>query len=497
MRGAAAVLLVAALLAGCFQQSPDPDLHAEARDEVRAAVRPVLVRDHDAERGHFDASLHQAAVNMELVGYSNGVDDSGDPDRIPAKGAFNEIALHGNLAFLSRTSSDGSFGGFSIVDIADPSAPKVVGQYRAQGGADVEVTDDGQFAFVATQRNTHDQMVGSVQSTQDPGSAAPRGIDVVRVSDPAKPVRDSFVPLPVNGPHTVTYVNHPVTQDEYLVVCTYDLVTDPVTRAILSSNPATQRLLVYLIVRNPAAGAVPVPAIGLVQVAQYQLAPEEPGQMAFPHDATVMYDAASGKAVLAVAYWDLGVRLLDFTQPPSPGAPSPPTLPELGSATDFSPSAYNAIHLAKAFPETLEDATGAQLQVTVAEPEIITSPEETGQLTFLDTTDPAAPRRLSHWTLPPQDPPIGVTGLDFSPHNFDTFDGKVAVAHYHAGLWIVDVSTPENLAEPKEVGFYMTAKPRKDSPVLQPDAWSVRARDGLLYVTDEASGLYILRYTGP
>ncbi|MFO1533833.1 MAG: LVIVD repeat-containing protein, partial [Thermoplasmatota archaeon] len=491
MRRLLAMALVLLFAAGCMQGADRQGAFEEAQRAVDDAARHVLALDHDEADGHRDAALHQGSFNMQLVGYSNGIDGSGDPNRIPRRGAFNEIALRDHYAYLSRTSDDGSFGGFSVVDVADPAHPQVVGDFRAQGGSDVEVSDDGALAFLSTQRNTPDQTLGALKQTQDPATGLGRGVYIVSLADPAHPALDNFVPLPYNGPHTLTYYHHP-DGDEYLFVCTYDLVTDPGTGAITAAAPATQRLLVYLLQRNPAPGAVPgLPGAALLPVAQYQKVPPASARLVFPHDTSVTTNAA-GQVVVDVAYWDLGVRLLDFTHPPGPSADIAlaPPLPEIGSFTDFAPSAFNNIHFAKSFAEPML-LNGTVRQVTVAEPEIITADHETGQLTFLDTTDATQPTKVSWWTLPAQEPPLGVTDLDFSPHNFDTWDGKVAVAHYHAGVWVVDLSTPEDLVHPREVGFYMTAKARADSPALQPDAWSVKQKDGLLYASDEASGLYI------
>jgi hypothetical protein len=485
-----AVVGVALLVAGCLASMDSPTRFDDARRAVEQAAKTVLVMDHDMDRGHHRAVHHKAAVNLELVGYSNGVDDSGDPNRIPGRGSYNEIALHGPYAYLSRSSPDGSFAGFSVVDVSDPTRPRFVGQFAGQGGNDVEVNAAGDLVFFATQRNTVDQVVAGIH--REP-LAGPRGIHVVDVTDPARPRLDGFHPVPYNGPHTLTYYNHP-NGNEYLIACTYDLITDP-SGAIVGAAPLTQRLIVYLIAPNP--GVPGLPRVALLPVAQFQL-PAAGDGMYFPHDTAVQLHEASGRILITVAYWDHGVRLLDFTEPPAPGPESGlPRLVELGRFTDFGPSAFDAIHYAKAFDAPLRTLEGDLVHVTVAEPEIINAEGETGQITFLDTTDPAAPRKLSWWTLPPQDPALGVTNIDFSPHNFDTWDGKVALAHYHAGVWVIDVSTPQNLANPVSVAFYMPAIVRADSPAMQPDAWSVRVRDGLLFVSDSATGLHILRYTGP
>ncbi|MEA3204038.1 MAG: hypothetical protein QOI63_1718 [Thermoplasmata archaeon] len=491
-----ALLLLA--LAGCFQAAPHAD-YAKVQAAVEAAAAPALALAHDDPDGHYKAELHQGAYNLERVGYSNGIDASGDPNHIPATAFWNEVAVTPTHAYLSAESTDGSYGGFSILDITDKASPRVLSHFDAQSGFDVEVNQDETLAFLATQRNMPDQVARGA-ATGDPNAALPRGIYVVDIADKRAPTLDSFVPLPVNGPHTLTYVHHPLNGNDYLLVCTYDLQRDPVTNAITGVVPATQRLVVYLVRANPTSAVLPQvavgPRIGLVPVAQFQILDAGAPGLIFPHDTRVAADPLDPtKVYVTLAYWDAGVRILDFTDPPQPDPTKldpaqSPALREVGSFTEFSPSAYNNIHLAKR-------VLLAGKPVTIAEPEIISAPEETGQITFLDTSDVARPSKLSWWTLPAQDPPLGVRDLDFSPHNFDVWDGKVALAHYHAGVWVVDVHDAANLAAPKTVGFYMPSIPRDGSPVMQPDVWGVVARDGYLFVSDEATGLHILRYTGP
>jgi len=271
--GAVAVLF----LAGCFSSVPATD-YGKVQSDLEAAAAKVLVLSHDSPDGHRDASLHHGAFNLQLVGYSNGIDDSGDPNRIPAQGFWNELAVTPAHAYLSGESADGSLGGFTIFDIADKAHPTVLSHFKAQSGFDIEVNQDESLAFLASQRNSPEQIAGGLQSTQDPTASAPRGIYVVDISDKRAPQLDSFVPLPVNGPHTLTYFHHPNGND-YLLVCTYDLTTDPVTGAITGAVPATQRMVAYLVQPNPIRGSVPAgPHVSLVPIAQFQiLDPGAPG----------------------------------------------------------------------------------------------------------------------------------------------------------------------------------------------------------------------------
>lgn len=482
------------LLAGCLsfgEERPDYDAIAT---EVDAAGGSLLALTHDAEDGHRDARLHAGAFNLELVGYHNGMPGDGqDPNAIPPGGAYNELVVTPEYAYLARTAVDGSFGGFTILSHKDPGNPGAltyVGEFDALGGADLEVNDDETLAFFAAQRNMPDQMLGALQTTQSPTAALPRGIYVVDISDKKAPTLESFVPLPANGPHTLTYHRHD-NGNEYVIACTYDLITDPGTGAILATVPVTQRVIVYQVQRVPETplplgDAVPAT---LVPVSQFSITDSAPaGKLYFPHDTRVQVHPTYGggqTSLMYVAYWDKGVRLLDFTEPAS--------LSEVGFFTEFGPSRYNNIHLAQPFVDAIDG-----MHVTVAEPEIPAALEETGQVTFLDTSDPEHPRQLGSWKLPPgSQGPLAVTAFDFSPHNFDLWDGKMAIGHNHAGVWVVDVSDAENLAAPKSVAYYLPAKPRDNAPTLQPAVWGVFEEGGLLWASDASTGLYVLRYTGP
>jgi hypothetical protein len=478
-----ASLLLAGLGAGCLGNDA-PDYAAVAR-EVEAAAFDLLVQDHGDARGHFDAAAHAGAFNIELVGYHNGVDESGDPNAINAvapDGYYTELAITPNYAYLSRQSASGAYGGFVILNLRDdPAHPRFVGQYAAPGSADIEVSADETLAFFATQRNLPDQLVTGLAGSPSPSAALPRGIHVVDISDKTSPTLASFFPLPVNGPHTLTYHQH-ANGSEYVIACTYDLLSSLPAGGLAGVIPLTQRVLVLQVVRG-GDGAV------LVPVSQYTI-PEQGsnGKMIFPHDTRVQVHPTwqgGDRTLLYIAYWDKGLRILDFSDPAN--------LVEVGATTDFAPSQLNNLHLAQPF-----DLPIAGRHVTVAQPEIPQAEGETGQLTFFDTTDPASPTKLGHWTLPagPQGQ-LGVMNFDFSPHNFDTWNGKVAVGHFHAGVWVLDVHDERNLRSPKAVGYYMPAFPRDASPVHQPNVWGVFEQDGLLYAVDEATGLYVLRYTGP
>lgn len=482
MRRLLPLLLLLLPLAGCFGGSDRPDyeaLHQEIADE---SFR-FLVQDHD----HFRAGLHNASRNMERVGYHNGAtQDGADPDGIPAGGYYTELAVTSRYAYLARGSENGTFGGFSILDVRDPAAVRLVGSYNSLTGSDIEVNGDETLAFFGTQRNEPQDILGNLAEHQDPLGTAPRSIHVVDISDKSAPSLIFDMPLPVNGPHTFTYHEH-ANGNAYLLVSTYDLVTEPGTGALLASVPVTQRVLVYRVQAADEAGDV------LVPVNEYQILETAPeGRLHFPHDVTVQVHPNTQQTLMYVAYWDKGVQIVDFSDPEAR------PLPHVSGHTEFGPSSRNSIHQVRPFDGWI---TERERHVTVAEPEIV-SADETGYITFLDTSDPLRPEKLGHWTLPGE---LVVQDLEFSPHNFDTFDSKVALAHNHAGLWVIDVSDEENLQAPKSVGYYLPDLERQDAPRPQPYFWGVFEQPvvvrgevrSLLFASDEATGLHIVEYAGP
>lgn len=476
-------------LAGCLTSDDAPDAR-ELDADVRQAAELFLVADHD----HHDADLHRFSHNLERIGYSNGVDQSGSADAIPRGLGFNELAVHGDYVYLSRWTpepgialptpvcdrvpgTDGipiQHGGFSIINIAVPSAPRVVSTYEAPAGSDIEVSADGDLVFFSTQRNCPNQMLGVLQADRDPLDLLPRGIHVVDVTDPTAPELAFYQPLPLNGPHTITYAQ--VNSQELVIVSTYDLYDGP------SGDPAvvaaTQRVLIYEVVRDDVQGNA------ALRLANTFFLTDRGGsnQLVFPHDAIPQRHPFTGQDLLYVSYWDKGLQVVDISDLNT-------ALPVVGSFTDFSPSAINAIHQARAFDHLIDGR-----HVTVTEPEII-SADETGQITFLDTSDPTQIRPISHWTLPGE---LTVSVFDFSPHNFVLDDGKVFLAHNHAGIWVLDVGSKANLESPVTAGYFLDVEPRLDAPIHQPWFWGTQLTDtGLVLAADQSSGLYILEYTGP
>lgn len=458
MRVIRAVVL-AALLAGCAAPATDdPAVGILAAAEV---FEPV--QDHD----HTDPTLHSAVHGFELLGWHNAYADDGT---WPDGGGVNEIAVRitrdegGNVtakhAFLARSAPQ---GGFSVIDVTDPTAPKLAGEFDAEGLADIDLSSDGKWAFASTQRTVPDPL-GVLGA---PERHTPRGVYVVNVEDAAAPRLESFHPLPINGPHTATYAD--IDGFPYVFLQTYDNTGGP-TNGALHVLPPTQR------VWFTAFGQGEDGVWRLRPFQQFSVLDPQGGSEYFPHDAS--FAEHGGRKVLTIAYWDAGVRFVDVSDPLSPV--------EIGRFQDFHPSNEVNMHDVKTFPVPL-----AGKHVTVAGPELPSSDED-GQLTFIDTTDLAAPAWLGAWSLPGDH--VVDSPYIFSPHVFEaTETGRVYIGHYHGGVWGIDATDP---TDPKTEAWFMPDHPREGYAGPIPSTWGVRwPEDGLLYVSDAATGLYVLRPT--
>lgn len=472
-RLAVGLLVGALLLAGCLQPS-GPAVAAEAGidyDAIELAIGTPVVEDHD----HADPALHDAHWGLDLVAQVRG-----PPGRTPPAGeAYLETAVKGGYAYVARTGPD---QGLVVFDVTDIENPRYLSYLRLDAGfeADVEVSDDGRWAFWETQRVATS---AGLPSVTDPGANAPRGIHVVDLADKAAPQWVSYMPIWPDGPHSITYANlgTPAAPRHILLGSTY-------AQAYSHNDipvPGAQRLVILELDTS-----LPVPR--LVQLAEYRdpeaaesMTAPEGGRL--PHDVSVATHPVTGRPYAYVAYWDLGIVILDLSDAANPV--------KVGQATDFGPAPYRKVHMARQFPGTI-----AGRVVAVAEPELDAQPDS-GYVTMFDVTDPTKPAYLSSWLLPGN---LTSAGGSLGPHYFDVRDGRIALASYHAGFWVIDVHDEANLLKPRSVAFSLVnATGTSTLPVLGGligganafDAWWA---DGTHVAGgDVHGGLSVFRYTGP
>jgi hypothetical protein len=126
---------------------------------------------------------------------------------------------------------------------------------------------------------------------------------------------------------------------------------------------------------------------------------------------------------------------------------------------------------------------------------------------MLDITTETKPFPVSVWQVP-----VGnfcEKGGRFGPHqsadtvngNINRFEDKIAwIAYFNAGVRVVDLSDPYNL---KELGYYIPKTNKSSYPIAKGQPIAIQMNDvdidhrGLAYASDRVgTGLFILEYTG-
>lgn len=463
------LLLAVAASAGCIgaQDTPPPasGIDASEYDAIEAAIGAPVEEGHD----HTDATLHEGSYNLDLVALVKG--EEGRAAK-PTE-SYIEIAIKGDYAYVCRTGPD---QGLVIFDVSDVEHPVQVGYLNVDAGfePDIEVSDDGNWAFWETQRFPTSAQTPNLLS---PGANAPHGVHIIDIRDKSNPTWVGFSPTTPDGPHSITYTNisgrHVLFQSVYAFAYAYGDVEVPNQQRLIISELDTT-----------------LPVAQLVTLAEYVEPGATGGPGLMPHDVSVSVHPLTGQTLAYVAYWDVGVVILDVSEPANPT--------RVGVATDFGPAGYRAVHMARAFPHLIDGR-----HVAVVEPEIGGEPDS-GYITFLDTTDPAAPTYISSWLMPGNRTSEG--GL-LGPHYFDVKDGRVALASYHAGFWVIDVHDATNLARPRTVAYALVNATGEALPGPAGglgagssafDAWWFE-QNGQDYVVggDVHGGLAIYRYVGP
>lgn len=484
-----AALLLLLPLAGCLSSGDDaadpggPGSRAEVRggaidfEAVAANIGQPIVMEHD----HNDALLHTGSHNLELVGYSAlGV-------TLGENGFANFVLFDEpdgrTTAFIASDGDDRA--GFVIADVTDPASMKVLGSAWFEGNnvQEVRVTGDGAYLAV------------NVQATPDPGyvSVPPGASDcgacilLYDVRDRAAPVLVSALPVELLGTHNMEF--HTLGGQETLFYVGQPLgVADP--------DVPGNRVGIARLERLPFGQGA-----HLVPVGSFMHPTTQDGGRSFPHDVTVAEHPLTGQTLAYVSHWDGGVRVFDVASPA--GGPL-----EVGANTERAPSSALAIHWT--FQEPRARADGRVIAWSA--PEIGSLDDGTGVIRSYDVSDPTRPTQLGTWELPGDDLSISGAGGAYilSPHTAmpDQDTGLLAVAHYHAGVWVLDVSDP---AQPRALGYYLPhgdpdapyagdiwwKKPNFDPTGYLPNAYMARWHDGLLWASERGTGLYALRYTGP
>lgn len=349
-------------------------------------------------------------------------------------------------------------GGVYIFSLADPEEPRLTGVFRLPGnvGGDrsLEATDDGNWIVLGTE---------SFDCANHLNPFAP-GLFLIDARDKANPKLADYLPDP--GVHSV--IVHAVAGKDVVVT--------------LGGDATSQGQNIWEIDRS-AGKLIP---IGAVPIAHDGAAYDDP-ELGLP----VFY--ITGKTTLDV---------YDFSDPAAPkklGAWTPP---------DVENHYVHAV--------TMDLIEGRRI--------LAVESEDWGDLTsplwILDATDLDNIELIATYENPAQAPAHagGENGpsLAFSTHNPRFEDGILYMAHYHAGIWVLDLRTLEKAQKPEIMGYFLPHednggyKPASSQSALPlpanpacfggfkihevPNTMDVEVQDGIVYGADLHTGLYTVKY---
>ncbi len=298
----------------------------------------------------------------------------------------------------------------------------------APGPKDVKWSDDCDWLFVGND---------DVASSPPLDAARVGGIYVYDVADKENPLQKSKLPIgPRRGPHMVFY-HQTSAGDELVFGANGDVSISRFDRATGTLTELARYAPDYVQDVNREPDVID---------AYYQT---------YAHDMFVMEDPATGQTLMYVANWDAGLRIVDVSVPDQPL--------EVGAWNDFPAGHSGNIH-------TVSTAWIGGRRITVASPEVgfevvgglpYVRNDERSPVYVLDTTRLSAPAHIGTWFNPDGEGPgrsgvavAAVTQEEIrSPHNLQLEGGRVYLAHYGLGVFVLDISTAANQSAPVMVGY--------------------------------------------
>lgn len=451
---AGTLLLIA--VAGCIGMEENGPVGPVPQEDPWSPYETPAEPDHDFSdaidvvHAHDVRQLHTDHYGLELVGH-NGLLDGLEP--FVWSGGFIEVDIQGDLAVVASLTG---MRAFTLVDISDLEDPEVLSHfYSGNDNWDVRISDDQQHVFVGCQGSGLYTSTPVGECTDDDGiptippGSEDQGIVTVDISDPRNPEAVCWTP---------SQSNH------NLFTATLDDGTTVV------ANDATE----IFVLKGDGC---------LDRVA------EVPGV----HDAHIAKHPVTGAWLLYTGEDDM--TLYNIDDPADPYTVGTMDTNGFSGATGWheqtpAPAMFGDVHITMGGGERFGG--------------------EPGVVSVIDTTDPESPKTLGTWRLPVEAPLdddrfYGQTSYMFSEHNMGVNQwGQVCIGHYHAGVWVIDISTPERMEEPVTLAYYQpnkivpgavsTIHPLGGAMTSSPYVWGCQFTDDgrHVVVADMHSGLYIL-----
>ncbi len=420
----------------------------------------------NATHDHTAPSHHAHELNASLVAHLPLIDDDGQ------SAVAHSLDLCDRWLVVSR--EDPATYGVDIVDVSDPAAPQWVGRYR-------DANDDPADRDVAWSADRN-----YIFHANDGLAAETAGLRVIHAVDKTTPVFESFFPLPGFVSPAGTPIGSPNLSPGFHTVFALEIGTVQYVYGLsfgvyifrAAPNAEGEMTLTLL---GRYFGGDPEQILAVNQADGPNLTSTR--RAFYGHDMGVYIEGSSTTLYLANAYD--GFRIADITVPEAPRT--------LGHWVPGGPGAPHYVHSARAY--TRED--GRRITVVGSETFEDRNTEVPSPIWVLDTSDPANIQHLSTWVNPGGHPS---RNLFHSAHFYEIENDALALAHYHGGLWLLNLTDP---AQPTVSGYYM---PHEDTGYIpspaccfgyplqgQPMTMDVRLRDGLVYAADAATGLYVVR----
>lgn len=510
MRPTAALILAAGLaipgLAGCLA-SPDA-ASASARRLGDAGASPDLAFHADwferalpngEDHNHRDLSQHLGLSTPNFVelgwnplvtnyhGKAAGGYFCGDVS--PRQGDRQLAVVHSWVSDVA----------FVLLDVSDPQDPKMLSEFTLANSHvyDLAITEDQHYVLLGTTQDgqgydagasplaavpqprlfVRDACSGNEREVAGPEQGLPfaSGLILVDISNPRVPAIADFRHFPVLGSHSVVSAQM---GGRTLVVSTVENI------------PGELSYYVFLeVLETPAAGKLDLLSV----YSRAEASPNEVSKLNWNnHDVYLQTHPITGADLAYLADGRNGLIVLNIDDPRMPEA--------IGAWSDWG--AVGGSEASHYIHETLPiEGTWDGRHYTFMGEECTSHPTNTPTCLIyaMDTTDPARPALAGAWTLPFDSGTWAYPG--FSVHYMAVVNRTLFVSAFHAGVWAVDVSTPETLRAMPTIGVFLPDRepPKgflKDHNYHRSPATAdvIAMGDGNLLTFDETSGAYILKF---
>lgn len=443
------ILILTAVIVGASGCLGAPSPFVPEALEAECLEDPLGFTGSEDTHEHLDLDQHRLSCEFELVSHQSMVETRG------MFAGAHTVVVHGSVAAVAVRSGDVGHG-FDLFDVTDPAAPILLGQFRDEqsrgGDRNIEFSADGSVVFMGVEGD-------------EPDRAGVRAIDV---SDPSAPHEVAYYPIVPFGVHTLEAFTWKGTQ--YVAAINFgfhllayqDNALGPLFRPVSRFAKASERVASH-------------PSLSQTTISRDL----------YGHDVFIAEDPPSGRLYVTYSGVYEGTVIVDITEPSVP----------VEVMTWIPPG--NEQPTVSHYSQLYYPGDGRRILITGEENFERRHADDASRIWFTDVTDPASPELLATWTNPGNHPADRIL---LSVHYFEVAGTNLFVAHYHGGVWRLDITDP---AKPVPTGFYM---PHEDTGYVPegsccigynmrgiPMVFDLTLDEGNVYAADFATGFYVLR----